>query len=91
MMLSGSMTSSYRSASPGESHVCASVSLCPDIRLSGSFPHTVFVICVSLVYVFQMATFAMSIPRLLDIYRFYTYLLGIPDVSLCEAFPAGRG
>lgn len=23
----------------------------------------------------------MSVPRLLDMYRFYTHLLGVPDVS----------
>lgn len=41
----------------------------------------IFIFSVAAVYIFQLASFALSIPRLLDMYRFYTHLLGIPDVS----------
>jgi autophagy-related protein 9 len=40
-----------------------------------------FNISVAVFYVFQIATFAMSLPRLARMYRFYTHLLGVPDVS----------
>ena len=46
-----------------------------------SFPQMLFNISVAGFYVFQLATFAMSLPRLVRMYRFYTYLLGVPDVS----------
>ena len=36
---------------------------------------------VGIFYAFQLFSFALSLPRLLDMYRFYTHLLGIPDVS----------
>ncbi|WWD18817.1 hypothetical protein CI109_103272 [Kwoniella shandongensis] len=48
----------------------------------GSFPHTVFIIFVSAFYIFQLFSFIMSLPRLLDMYRFYTHLLGIPDADI---------
>jgi hypothetical protein len=41
-----------------------------------------FIFTVMIVYAFQVFTFCMSIPRLLELHRFYTHLLGIPDVSL---------
>lgn len=47
----------------------------------GSFAHTLFLIILSAFFIFQVASFAMSVPRLLDMYRFYTHLLGVPDVS----------
>lgn len=31
-------------------------------------------------WIWNLVTFAFGILRLLDMYRFYTYLLGIPDV-----------
>jgi autophagy-related protein 9 len=40
-----------------------------------------FILIVMVVYAFQLFTFFMSIPRLLEMHRFYTHLLGIPDVS----------
>ena len=40
-----------------------------------------FIFTVALVYVFQLASFLASIPRLAEMYRFYTHLLGVPDVS----------
>jgi autophagy-related protein 9 len=46
--------------------------------------HKIFLVSVAAVYVFQLASFASSIPRLLEMYRFYTHLLGIPDVSNCS-------
>ena len=40
-----------------------------------------FIFSVAAFYVFQLITFALSLPRLIDMYRFYTYLLGVPDVG----------
>lgn len=53
-----------------------------DIELinSGSFPHMLFIATILLVYTFQLFTFLMSIPRLLELHRFYEHLLGVPDV-----------
>ncbi|KAK8858925.1 hypothetical protein IAR55_003156 [Kwoniella newhampshirensis] len=48
----------------------------------GSFPHTLFIISVSAFYIFQLSSFVMSLPRLLEMYRFYTHLLGIPDADI---------
>ena len=56
--------------------------MCTNAVGSGSVPHMLFIIAVSIFYIFQLFSFALSLPRLLEIYRFYTYLLGIPDVSL---------
>jgi hypothetical protein len=47
---------------------------------SGSFPHMLFIATILLVYTFQLFTFLMSIPRLLELHRFYEHLLGVPDV-----------
>ena len=41
-----------------------------------------FILTVMIVYAFQLFTFLMQIPRLLEMSNFYTHLLGIPDVSL---------
>lgn len=41
-----------------------------------------FILTVLAVYAFQLFTFLMSIPRLLEMHQFYTHLLGIPDVSV---------
>jgi autophagy-related protein 9 len=43
-----------------------------------------FIFSVTGFYVFQLITFALSLPRLLEMYRFYTHLLGVPDVCLCR-------
>jgi autophagy-related protein 9 len=48
----------------------------------------VFILTVTIFYIFQLATFALSLPRLLQMYRFYTHLLGIPDVS-CPSVVSG--
>lgn len=48
----------------------------------GSFAHTLFLIILSAFFIFQVASFAMSVPRLLDMYRFYTHLLGVPDADI---------
>ena len=40
-----------------------------------------FILTVMIVYAFQLFTFLMQIPRLLEMSNFYTHLLGIPDVS----------
>ncbi|RXK40333.1 hypothetical protein M231_02447 [Tremella mesenterica] len=48
----------------------------------GSFPHMLFILSVGAFYLFQMASFILSIPRLLEMYRFYTYLLGVPDADI---------
>lgn len=40
-----------------------------------------FILTVLIVYAFQLFTFLMSIPRLVEMHRFYEHLLGIPDVS----------
>lgn len=50
------------------------------LTTSGSFPHMLFIATILLVYTFQLFTFLMSIPRLLELHRFYEHLLGIPDV-----------
>ncbi|KIR54433.1 autophagy-like protein 9 [Cryptococcus gattii Ru294] len=48
----------------------------------GSFAHTLFLIILSAFFIFQVANFAISVPRLLDMYRFYTHLLGVPDADI---------
>ena len=48
---------------------------------SGSFLHMLFLLLVLAVYAFQLLSFVLSIPRLLDMYAFYTHLLRVPDVS----------
>lgn len=48
---------------------------------SGSIPHMLFILTVLVVYAFQLFTFLMSIPRLVEMHRFYTHLLGVLDVS----------
>ncbi|EIW67742.1 hypothetical protein TREMEDRAFT_45223 [Tremella mesenterica DSM 1558] len=53
-----------------------------DSQLRGSFPHMLFILSVGAFYLFQMASFILSIPRLLEMYRFYTYLLGVPDADI---------
>lgn len=50
-------------------------------KTRGSFPHMLFIITVTAYYVFRLIEFALSLPKLIEMYRFYTYLLGIPDVS----------
>ncbi|WVQ96605.1 hypothetical protein IAU59_003710 [Kwoniella sp. CBS 9459] len=47
-----------------------------------SFPHMLFIVIVTGFYIFQLASFVLSIPRLLEMYRFYTHLLGIPDADI---------
>ncbi|OCF37334.1 autophagy-like protein 9 [Kwoniella heveanensis BCC8398] len=47
-----------------------------------SFPHMLFVVIATGFYVFQLASFILSIPRLLEMYRFYTHLLRIPDADI---------
>lgn len=46
-----------------------------------SFSHIFFIFSITGFYIFQLITFALSLPRLLEMYRFYTYLLGVPDVG----------
>ena len=58
-------------------YVCKSILLLID---RPSFAHLLFTIIFSAFYIFQLASFAFSVPRLLDLYRFYTHLLGVPDV-----------
>lgn len=41
-----------------------------------------FFLCFTLYYVGQVIHFVRGISRLVAMYRFYTYLLDIPDVSL---------
>jgi autophagy-related protein 9 len=47
----------------------------------GSFWHMLFLFLVCITYVFQLGMFVLQIPGLVDMYRFYNYLLGVPDVS----------
>jgi autophagy-related protein 9 len=49
-----------------------------------------FNISITVFYAFQLVTFAMSLPRLVRMYRFYTHLLGIPDVSEMALTPSCR-
>ena len=37
-------------------------------------------------FVWQIVTYALGILRLVDMYRFYTYLLHIPDVSVVSVY-----
>jgi len=53
-----------------------------ELTTSGSIPHMLFIFTILAVYAFQLFTFLMSIPRLLELHRFYEHLLGIPDVRL---------
>ncbi|WVR06657.1 hypothetical protein IAU60_003689 [Kwoniella sp. DSM 27419] len=53
--------------------------LIPQCIARPSAPHWLFILTVSGFYLFQLTSFALSIPRLLEMYRFYTHLLGIPD------------
>lgn len=55
--------------------------LIPQCVTRGSFAHMLFILSVTVFYIFQLVTFVLSLPGLLHMYRFYTYLLGVPDVS----------
>ena len=46
-----------------------------------------FFILFTAFFVWQIVTFVLSIVRLVDMYRFYTYLLRIPDVSPSTPLP----
>ena len=48
--------------------------------IRGSLPHMIFILVVTGFYAFQLITFALSLPQLFEMYRFYTHLLGVPDV-----------
>lgn len=39
-------------------------------------------------WTFQLVGFIRSLPRLFDLWRFYTYLLGVPDVSYSTETPS---
>ncbi|KAL7422199.1 autophagy protein atg9 [Cryptotrichosporon argae] len=56
--------------------------LIPQCITRGSFPHMLFILCVAGVYAFQLFTFALEVPRLIEMFKFYTYLLGIPDADI---------
>ncbi|WRT66735.1 uncharacterized protein IL334_003698 [Kwoniella shivajii] len=47
-----------------------------------SFPHMLFMVIVAAFFVFQLLSFIFSLPRLVEMYRFYTYLLGVPDADI---------
>ncbi|ODO03086.1 hypothetical protein I350_05931 [Cryptococcus amylolentus CBS 6273] len=48
----------------------------------GSFTHMLFIVILSVFFIFQAVSFALSLPRLLEMYRFYTHLLRIPDADI---------
>ncbi|WWD05169.1 hypothetical protein V865_003242 [Kwoniella europaea PYCC6329] len=50
--------------------------------IRASFPHMLFMIIISAFFIFQLSSFVLSLPKLLEMYRFYTYLLGIPDADI---------
>nr|XP_019045197.1 autophagy-like protein 9 [Kwoniella bestiolae CBS 10118]OCF24127.1 autophagy-like protein 9 [Kwoniella bestiolae CBS 10118] len=50
--------------------------------IRSSFPHMLFLVIITAFFVFQLSSFVFSLPRLLEMYRFYTYLLGIPDADI---------
>lgn len=52
----------------------------PPYRFSGFT--LLFFLSFGAFYLWNLFTFVIGIQRLLDMYRFYTYLLDIPDVSL---------
>ena len=53
-------------------------------RFSG-FTFLFFVLFTAF-FAWQIITYALGILRLVDMYRFYTYLLHIPDVSLASVY-----
>ncbi len=48
-----------------------------------------FYILFGTYYLTQVASFVFEVIRLLDMYRFYTYLLGIPDVRISRRLTVG--
>ncbi|WVQ76748.1 hypothetical protein IAR50_006422 [Cryptococcus sp. DSM 104548] len=48
----------------------------------GSFTHMLFIFILSAFFIFQAVSFVLSLPRLLEMYRFYTHLLRIPDADI---------
>ncbi|WVO15865.1 hypothetical protein L204_103527 [Cryptococcus depauperatus] len=48
----------------------------------GSLTHMLFIFILSAFFIFQLASFIFSMPRLIEMYRFYTHLLGIPDADI---------
>ncbi|WWC71134.1 uncharacterized protein I206_105087 [Kwoniella pini CBS 10737] len=47
-----------------------------------SFPHIIFMVIVTAFFIFQLSSFVLSLPKLLDMYRFYTFLLRVPDADI---------
>jgi hypothetical protein len=47
----------------------------------------IFFILFGAFYAWQIATFLLGIPRLMRMYRFYTHLLNVPNVSACHPAP----
>src|ERR1700761_5777381 len=63
-----------------------SVSRLSDIVVDRCLSHMtgfsfLFILSFGAFWIWQSMTFVLSIVRLMDMYRFYTYLLDIPDVS----------
>lgn len=58
---------------------CSERSLTDEYRFSG-FTFLFFVLFTAF-FAWQIITYALGIMRLVDMYRFYTHLLHIPDVS----------
>ena len=60
--------------------------LVPQCPARSSFFSKLVLILVCAAYAVRVVAFFLSIPNLLDMYRFYTYLLGVQDVSQLMTF-----
>lgn len=48
----------------------------------GGVAHWLFMVSVTAFFVFQLVTFATSLPKLFSLYQFYTHLIGVPDSDI---------
>ncbi|KAL1408059.1 autophagy protein atg9 [Vanrija albida] len=46
------------------------------------FANVVLIILMSSFWLFQLVSLVLSVPRLVELWRFYTYLLGVPDADI---------
>lgn len=49
-----------------------------------SLPHKIFTWIIALFFIWRLVTFAFGFSRLLEIKRFYEFLLDVPNVSLFQ-------
>ncbi len=55
-----------------------------------SVPHVILTWTLAIFFVWRLATFGLSVPRLLELKRFYEFLLNVPDVSGSVLLSYGR-